>query len=49
MRNLLDELPKEQHAQALNLMRAAWRLSDADEGMKWLEQLARCLEHDHPS
>jgi transposase-like protein len=49
MRNVLDELPKEQHAQTLNLMRAAWRLSDADEGMKRLEQLARFLEHEHAS
>jgi putative transposase len=49
MRNVLDELPREQHAQALNLMRAAWKLTDADEGMKKLEQLARFLEHDHES
>jgi hypothetical protein len=41
MRNVLDASPKEQHAQALNWMRAAWRLSEADEGMKRLEQLAR--------
>ena len=38
MRNVLDELPKEQHPQALNLMRAAWRLSDEREGMKPLKQ-----------
>jgi putative transposase len=49
MRNVLDELPKEQHAQALNVMRSAWRLSDAEEGMKRLEQLARFLEHDYES
>ena len=49
MRNVLDELPKEQQAQALNLMRAAWRVSDADEGMKRLEQLARFLEQNHES
>jgi transposase-like protein len=49
MRNVLDELPREQHAQVLNLMRAAWKLTDADEGMKKLEQLARFLEHDHES
>jgi transposase-like protein len=49
MRNVLDELPREQHAQTLNLMRAAWKLTDADEGMKKLEQLARFLEHDHES
>jgi putative transposase len=49
MRNVIDELPKEQQAQALNLMRAAWRISDADEGVKRLEQLARFLEHEHES
>jgi putative transposase len=49
MRNVIDELPKEQHAQAMNLMRAAWRVSDAEEGVKRLEQLARFLEHQHES
>jgi putative transposase len=49
MRNVMDELPKEQQAQALNLMRAAWRVSDAEEGVKRLEQLARFLEHEHES
>src|SRR5437588_9084624 len=49
MRNVLDELPREQHAQVLNVMRAAWQLTDADAGVKKLEQLARFLEHDHES
>lgn len=49
MRNMLDELPREQHAQTLNLMRAAWQLTDADEGVKKIEQLARFLEHDYES
>jgi len=49
MRNVLDELPKDHRAQALNLMRAAWRLADADDGIKRLEQLARFLEHDYES
>ena len=49
MRNVLDELPKEEQPQALNLMRAAWRVSDAAEGMKRLEHLARFLEHEHES
>jgi transposase-like protein len=49
MRNVVDELPKEQQAQALNLMRAAWRVSDAEEGVKRLEQLARFLEHEYES
>lgn len=49
MRNVLDELPREQHAQTLNVMRAAWKLTDAEEGMKRLEGLARFLEHEHES
>ena len=49
MRNVVDELPREQHAQVLNVMRAAWKLSDADEGMKRLEGLARFLEHEYDS
>ena len=49
MRNVLDELPREQHAQVLNLMRAAWKLTDADEGIKRLEGLARFLEHEYES
>jgi putative transposase len=49
LRNVLDELPKEQHGQPLNLMRAAWRVKTAEEGEKRLEQLARFLERDHES
>lgn len=49
MRNVINELPKEQPAQAMNLMRAAWRVSDAEEGVKRLEQLARFLEQEHES
>jgi mutator family transposase len=49
MRNGIDELPKEQQSQALNLMRAAWRVSDAVEGIKRLEQSARFLEQQHES
>ena len=45
MRNVLDELPREQHAQVVGVMRAAWKLTDFDEGMKRLEGLARFLEH----
>lgn len=47
--NVLDDLPDEQHSQALNLMRAAWKTKTAAEGQKRLEQLARFLEHDHES
>ena len=49
MRNVVDELPKEQQAQTLNLMRAAWKLPDADEGLKRTEQLARFLEQEYAS
>lgn len=49
MRNVLDELPREQHTQVNNVLRAAWKLTDADDGMKKLEGLARFLEHDYES
>ena len=49
VRNVLAELPKEQHGQTLNLMRAAWKVNTAEEGEKRLEQLARFLERDHES
>jgi putative transposase len=49
LRNVVDELPKEQQAQTLNLMRAAWKVKTADEGEKRLEQLARFLERDYES
>jgi len=49
VRNVLDELPKQQHGQALNLMRAAWKVKTAEEGEKRLEQLARFLERDYES
>lgn len=47
IRNVLDELPEEQQGQALNLLRAAWKVSTPEEGEKRLEQLARFLEHDY--
>jgi putative transposase len=49
LRNVLDELPEEQHGQTLNLMRAAWKVRTPEEGEKRLEQLARFLEHDYES
>jgi transposase-like protein len=45
--NVMDELPKEQHAQTLSMMRAAFRCRTAEEGEKRLEQLARFLERDY--
>jgi putative transposase len=49
LRNVIDELPKDQHAQAMNLMRAAWKLRSAEEGEQRLEQLARFLEASYES
>ena len=49
LRNVLDELPDDQQGQALNLIRAAWKVRTAEEGEKRLEQLARFLERDHES
>ena len=44
---MADELPKDQQAQTLSLMRAAFRCRTAEEGEKRLEQMARFLERDH--
>jgi len=49
LRNVMDELPKDQQGQTRNLMRAAWKVSTPEEGEKRLEQLARFLERDHPT
>ena len=49
MRNVLEELPREQQGHARNLMRAAWKVKSAEEGEKRLEQLGRFLERDHES
>jgi transposase-like protein len=47
--NVMNELPKEQRDQTRRLMRAAFKLSNAEEGEKRLEQIARQLENDHAS
>ena len=47
-RNVLDELPKEQHANAQSLLRAAWKSPHADDGIKRVEHLARFYERDYP-
>jgi putative transposase len=49
IRNVLNELPREQHGQTRNLLRAAWKVKTAEEGEKRLEQLARFLEREHES
>ena len=47
--NVMNELPKEQREQTRRLMRAAFKLSSAEEGEKRLVQIARQLEYDHAS
>ena len=47
--NVMNELPKEQREQTRRLMRAAFKLSNAEEGEKRLEQIARQLEYDYAS
>jgi len=49
LENVMNELPKEQRDQTRRLMRAAFKLSSAEEGEKRLEQIARQLEYDHVS
>lgn len=49
LENVMQELPKEHQPQTRNLMRAAWKVTTAEEGEKRLEQLARYLEHDYES
>jgi putative transposase len=47
-RNVLAELPKDQHPNVQSLLRAAWKSSLAEEGEKRVEQLARFYERDYP-
>jgi len=49
LENVVNELPKEQQEQTRRLMRAAFKLSSAEEGEKRLEQIARQLEYDYSS
>ncbi|HEY6271385.1 MAG TPA: transposase, partial [Terriglobales bacterium] len=49
MRNVWEELPREQQSQVRNLMRAAWKVKSAEEGEKRLEEVARFLEHSYES
>jgi len=49
IQNVMNELPKQQQDQTRKLMRAAFRLSTAEEGEKRLEQIARQLEQDYSS
>lgn len=49
LENVMNELPKEHQDQTRRLMRAAFKLSNAEEGEKRLEQIARQLEYDYVS
>ena len=49
MRNVLGELPTEQHAQVRSLLRAAYKLERAEEGIAKMEKMAQWLERDYPS
>jgi transposase-like protein len=48
LRNVVDHLPKDQHANAKSTLRAAWKLP-AERGKRQIEQLARWYEKKHPS
>lgn len=47
--NVLEELPKEQHAQVRSLMRVAYKLPRAEEGMAQIEKMAAWLEREYPA
>ena len=49
IRNVLEELPKEQHAQVRSLMRAAYKLQRAEEGIAKIEKMAAWLEREYPA
>lgn len=49
IRNVLEELPKEQHAQVRSLMRAAYKLERADDGIAKMEKMASWLEREYPT
>jgi putative transposase len=48
LRNVLDHLPKDQHANAKSTLRAAWKLP-AEQGKRQIQQLAKWYEKKHPS
>ena len=51
LRNVVERLPKDDQmllGQTRSLMRAAWRLPQADEGMTRMRKLAEMIESDHP-
>lgn len=51
LRNAMERLPKDDkmlRSQVRSLLRAAWRLPQADEGMARMKKLAEMIERDHP-
>lgn len=51
LRNVIERLPKEDKMlrhQVRSLLRAAWRLPQADEGLARMKKLAEMIERDHP-
>ena len=48
IRNVLEQLPTEQHAQVRSLMRAAYQLPKAKEGIAKMEKMAEWLEREYP-
>ncbi len=48
IRNVLDQLPEEQHRQVRSLMRAAYMIENAEEGMARMEKLAAWIERGYP-
>jgi putative transposase len=48
IRNVLEQLPTEQHAQVRSLMRAAYKLPKAKEGISKIEKMAEWLEREYP-
>jgi transposase-like protein len=49
VRNVLDELPQEQHAQVRSVLRAAYKMENAAEGMARMEKLAQWIEREWPA
>ena len=49
IRNVLEELLVEQHAQVRSLLRAAYKLERAEEGMAKIEKMAQWLEREYPT
>lgn len=51
LRNVIERLPKDDKMlrhQVRSLLRAAWRLPQAEEGMARMKKLAEMIERDHP-